>query len=90
MIVVILGVVVVAMAFVIYARSLRYDDNDMYLLAGIIFLTGIAIAILGTIFGIDIPTQQEKCENAGFTWQSTNDLIETDEGYEYRYICVDL
>lgn len=63
---------------------------------GIPSVVGGVFCIVALVIGLivitapNLPSQQEKCESAGFTWQRTDELVETNDGYEYKYICIDL
>lgn len=87
----IFAVFLLVVGIILIILDYKIDDPDHFLLTLglpcfiVAFLTGVISFTIN-----DVPTQQEKCKAAGFTWQQTDEIIEINDGYEYRHICIDL
>ena len=81
----IIGAIIFASIFV--GNLIVGADNTNLMLLSIILFGFFAIA---AIFTYDFPSDQDKCERSGFTWQLTEELVETSDGFVQRGYCINL
>ena len=76
-----------AFVLIVLGITLMAKQDGSYIVLGFFVLfAGIFIGVL--LLTPDIFTEKEKCERSGFTWKSTDQLVETSDGFEYQYVCV--